>query len=201
MKALILSILQELSPCSSYEIYDYMKSNFFYEKGHYYFDDLSIPKISRFLTQIEKENSNIFKFKCSDGFNFRYGFTKFKYFLPLENRYLRPQGYLKRCMHCGMPIYIEGNRIFHFKYQCSQYKQQNYYKLLRFGKKKAILSHNFIYGVIDDLNSGILRLPYKSKQDNERVASELWLINEKARKIGWIESDRLLSLKADEYIS
>ncbi len=201
LKALILSILQELSPCSSYEIYDYMKSDFFYKKGNLYLDHISIARISRFLVQIEKENKSIFKFICADGFNFRYGYTKFKFYLPLEPRYLKPQGYLKRCMNCGMPIYIEGDRVFHFKYHCSQFQQQDYFKLIKFGKKRAIISHNFVYGVIDDLNTSNLRFPFKNMDNQENILSELWIINETARKLGLIELDKILPLKADEYIS
>ncbi|GAJ17947.1 unnamed protein product, partial [marine sediment metagenome] len=38
-------------------------------------------------------------------------------------------------------------------------------------------------------------------KSNEDILSELWLINERAREKELIESDRLLPLKAEEYIA
>ncbi|MHA1794854.1 MAG: hypothetical protein ACTSUK_01990, partial [Promethearchaeota archaeon] len=96
MKELILSILQEFSPCSSYEIFDYIQSDFFLERGNIFLEEFSIKRISSYLIQIEKENQDIVKFQCSTGYPLRYGYTKFKYYLLEENRYLRTQGYLKR---------------------------------------------------------------------------------------------------------
>ncbi|WP_457556509.1 hypothetical protein [Candidatus Harpocratesius sp.] len=208
MKDLLLSILKEFSPCSSYEIYDYIRSDFFYEKGNICLEDVSIHRISTYLTQIEKERPEIVKFRCKSGFPLRYGYTKFKYFLLDEIRYLRPKGYLKRCMYCGMPMFIEENHIFHFKYKCDQYQHQNMFKLIKFGSKRAIISANFVFGVIDDINQGKFRLPdtfsktlYHEKEKKPSVYSELWMINHKAREIGIIEKDRLLPLKAEEYIA
>ena len=105
-------------------------------------------------------------------------------------------------MFCGMPIYIEDTNVFHFEYNCKKFKSQNYFKLLKLNTFWAIISTDFVYGILDDLQSGIFRLPGKNQdKSNEDIFSELWLINEKARESDLIESDRLLPLKAEEYIA
>jgi len=58
-----------------------------------------------------------------------------------------------------------------------------------------------VYGVIDNLESCKIRLPGKNQnKSNENILSELWLINEKARKRDYIEFDRILPLKVEEYL-
>ncbi len=65
----------------------------------------------------------------------------------------------------------------------------------------AIISRDFIYGVLDNLQSWAIRLPGKNQnKSNEVILSELWLINEKAREMEIIESDRILPLKVEEYL-
>ena len=55
--------------------------------------------------------------------------------------------------------------------------------------------------ILDDLQSGKLRLPGRNQNKLDKdVYSELWLINEMAREKELIESDRLLPLKAEEFI-
>ena len=149
-----------------------------------------------------EKNNKIFKFQCNSGYKVRYGTTKFKYYLLQEPRFLKTQGYLKHCMFCGMPIYINDDKVFHFKYKCNQYQKQEIFKLLKVDNFWAIISRDFIYGVLDDLHSCILRLPgTNQKKDQNTSLSELWLINQKARKEELIESDRLLPLKAEEFIA
>ena len=199
---IIHSILSEIGPCATTEVLEYLRSDLFYQKGNYCEQEWNRSQIKYQLDKISQDNDEIFKFKCSSGFNVRYGYTKFIYYLLEEPRYLKVKGYIKRCMFCGMPIYIEDTNIFHFNYKCKQCQPQNYFKLLKLDSFWAILSQNFVYGILDDLQSCTLRLPGRNKNiSNEEILSELWLINEKARERGFIESDRLLPLKAEEYIA
>ena len=199
---IIQSILSEIGPCAITEILDYLRSDLFYRKGNYYEQEFTRSQIKYQLDKISIENNKIFKFKCSSGFNVRYGSTKFKYYLLEEPRYLKVKGYIKRCMFCGMPIYIEDTNVFHFNYKCKQCQPQNYFKLLKLDSFWAILSQNFVYGILDDLQSCTLRLPGPNRNNsNEEIFSELWVINEKAREMELIEPDRLLPLKAEEHIA
>ena len=196
------SILLEFGPCATTEVVDYLRSNLFYRKGNYSSQEWTRSKINYHLDKISLNNNDFFKFRCNSGFDVRYGQTKFKYYLLEEPRYLKVKGYIKRCMFCGMPIYIEDTNVFHFEYNCKQFKSQNYFKLLKYKTFWAIISTDFVYGILDDLQSGIFRLPGKNQdKSNEDIFSELWLINEKARESDLIESDRLLPLKAEEYIA
>jgi hypothetical protein len=198
---LIESIILEFGPCSTTEILDYLRSDLVFQKGHYSKKEWTRSKIRYQLNKIVKNNPKILKFSCNSGYSVRYGLTKFEYYLLEEPRYLKPEGYLKRCMYCGMPIYINGTRVFHFKYNCKQYHPQNYFNLLKLKDFRAIISRDFIYGILDDLQSCEIRLPANNQITSNKIfLSELWLINEKAREKEIIESDRLLPLKAEEYI-
>ena len=198
---IIQTILLEFGPCAIPEILDYLRSNFFYQKGYYTSIEWSRSKIKYQLKKISKENDEIFKFQSINGYKIRYGTTRFKYYLLMEPRYLRVKGYIKRCMFCGMPIYIFDSKVFHFKYKCKQYQTQNFFKLLKVDFFWAIVSRNYIHGILDDLQSGKLRLPGRNQNKSYKgIHSELWLINKKAREKELIESDRLLPLKAEEYI-
>ncbi len=198
---LISSILLEFGPCSATEILDYLNSNLHFLKGHYTHQEWTQSMIKYQLDKISMKNDKAFKFQSDSGFKIRYGITKFEYYLLQEPRYLKVKGYIKRCMFCGMPIYIKDTEIFHFKYKCKQYIPQNYFKLLKVGIFWAIISVDFVYGVLDNLQSCIIRLPGKNKdKSNETIYTELWLINEKAREMEFIEQDRLLPLKAEEYL-
>jgi len=199
---LIRSILYEFGPCSSAEILDYLRSNLFYQKGHISSQEWTRSKIKYQLDKISHKDDKIFKFQSNSGFKNRYGITKFKFYLLYEPRYLIVKGYLKHCMFCGMPIYIKGTKVFHFKYKCNQYQEQEYFKLIPVKNFWAIISRDFVFGVLDDLHSCALRLPgWNQKKKGENILSELWLINEKARELELIEFDRLLPLNAEEYIA
>lgn len=199
---IIHQILLEFGPCAATEILDYLRSDLFHEKGHYSSQEWTRSKIKYQLNKNFQENNKIFKFQSNSGFKVRFGFTKFKYYLLEEPRYLKIKGYIKRCMYCGMPIYIKETEVFHFKYRCKQYKLQDYFTLLKLDDFWAIISHDFVYGILDDLQSCTLRLPGRNQnKSKQEILSELWLINEKARERGLIESDRLLPLKAEEYIA
>ena len=178
-----------------------MRSNLFYQRGYYSPIEWTRSKIKYQLKKISQTNDKISKFQSNSGFKVRYGATKFKYYLLQEPRYLRVKGYIKRCMFCGMPIYIYDSKVFHFKYKCKQYKTQKYFKLLKVDIFWAIISPNFVHGILDDLQSGKLRLPGRNQNKLYKdVYSELWLINEMAREKELIESDRILPLKAEEFI-
>ncbi len=195
------AILLEFGPLATPEILDYFNSNFFYQKGHYTSIEWNRSKIEYQLKKISQEEEEIFKFQSIDGYKIRYGTTKFKYYLLKEPRYLRVKGYIKRCMFCGMPIYIYDSKVFHFKYKCEQYQAQSFFTLLKLNTFWAIISPNFVHGILDDLQSGNLRLPGRNQNKLYKdYHSELWLINEKAREKELIEPDRLLPLKAEEYI-
>ena len=59
-----------------------------------------------------------------------------------------------------------------------------------------------MYGILDDIHSCKLRLPENNQNKvKDNILSELWLINKKARENEIIESDRILPLKAEEYIT
>ncbi|KKL62392.1 hypothetical protein LCGC14_2185640, partial [marine sediment metagenome] len=89
----------------------------------------------------------------------------------------------------------------HFKYKCRQYTPQKYFKLLKIDTFWAIISRDFVFGVLDNLQSCVIRLPGKNQdKSNEDVLSELWLINEKARETEIIERDRILPLRVEEYL-
>ncbi|MBN1215456.1 MAG: hypothetical protein JXA99_08420 [Candidatus Lokiarchaeota archaeon] len=198
---IIESILIELGPFATIEILDYLRSDFFCQKSYYNRDEWTRSKVRYQLNKISKNNKKIFKFHSSYGYLVRYGYTKFIYYLLEEPRYLKVQGYLKHCMYCGMPIYINDKKVFHFKYKCKQYQPQEYFKLLKINNFWAIISNNFVYGILDDLHSCKLRLPENNQNKaNDNIFSELWLINEVARENEIIESDCILQLKAEECI-
>jgi len=199
---LIESIILEFGPCSTTEILDYLRSDLVFQKGHYSKKEWTRSKIRYQLNKILKNNPKIFKFSCNSGYSVRYGLTKFEYYLLEEPRYLKPEGYLKRCMYCGMPIYINGAKVFHFRYNCKQYHPQNYFTLLTVKDFWAILSRDFIYGILENLQSCEIRLPANNQTDSDDdIISELWLINKKAHEKGIIEFDRFMSLKAEEFIT
>ncbi len=180
---IIQTILLEFGPCATPEILDYLRSDLFYQKGYYPSKEWTRSKIKYQLGKISKKNDKIFKLQSSSGFKVRYGTSKFEYYLLQEPRYLKVEGYIKRCMFCGMPIYIRDTNVFHFKYKCIQYIPQKYFKLLKVDLFWAIISRNFVFGVIDNLQSCRMRLPGKNQnKSNEEILSELWLINEKARE-------------------
>lgn len=202
MSEIIKSIITEYGPCAVNEALDYLKSDFFFQKGNFTPEEWSYRKVQYYLNKMTDNYRDIFKFSCDSGYSVRYGQTKFSYYLLEEPRFLKVKGYLKRCMFCGMPIYINETKVFHFRYNCKQFKPQNYFKLLKIDNFWAIISGDFVYGILDDLQSCQLRLPnyYQNRMYN-MLQSELWLINQKARESQIIESDRLLPLKAEEYIS
>jgi len=199
---IIYSILLEFGPCSSLEMLDFLRSDLYYQKGYISSEEWTHSKIQYQLKKISRNNKDIFKFLCDDGFKIRYGTTKFQYYLLQEPRFLKVKGYLKRCMFCGMPIYINESKVFHFKYKCNQYQEQKYFKLVKIDYFWTIISRDFVYGILDDLKSCSLRLPGKNKsKTKDNFLSELWLINETLREKEIIEFDRLLTLKAEEYIA
>lgn len=199
---IIHSILLEFGPCSSAEILDFMKSDLFYQKGHISSEEWTHSKIQYQLDKISLKDDKIFKFQSNSGYKNRYGLTKFQFYLLYEPRYLKVKGYLKHCMFCGMPIYINGTEVFHFRYKCNQYQEQDYYKLIKVENIWAIISCDFVYGILEDLHSSALRLPgWNQNKSSDNFLSELWLINEKAREKELIEFDRLLPLNAEEYIA
>lgn len=194
-------ILSEFGPCTITEILDYLKSDFFQIKGQFNPEEWTYSKVNYRVNKIVEENPKFFKFECTTGYKFRFGVSKFKYYSLKEQRFLKIKGYLKRCMFCGMPMFIEDERIFHFKYHCTQYEPQDYFKLIKVENFRAIISKDFVHGILDSLNSSELRLPENYKGENANVSTELWLINKKARENKFIESDRLLPLRAEEYIA
>ncbi len=198
---IIQTILLEFGPCATPEIFDYLRSDLFYQKGHYPSQEWTRSKIKYQLDKISQKNEKIFKLFSNSGFKVRYGNSNFEYYLLQEPRYLKVKGYVKRCMFCGMPIYIKDTNVFHFKYNCRQYTPQKYFKLLKIDTFWAIISRDFVYGVLDNLQTCTIRLPGKNQnKSNGGVLSELWLINEKAREKEIIESDRILPLKVEEYL-
>lgn len=201
MKKLLLEILDELSPCSVAEIIDYFNSDLFYIKGNICKEDITVQKIRYELEKLVKKIPQVVKFQCQDGYKVRYGITKFKYYLLSEPRYLRVAGYIKRCMFCGMPMYIEDQKVIHFKHHCPQYQPQNFFQLIKLENFWAIISKAYIHGVMNDLNSAQLRLPDRNESSNALTTSELWLINQKARENHLIERDQILPIKGDEYIA
>jgi hypothetical protein len=199
---IIKSIILEFGPCAVREVLDYICSDLFLQKGYYSPEEWTYSKTLYHMDKVSESDKRIFKFQCDSGYQVRYGSTKFNYYLLEEPRYLKVKGYLKRCMFCGMPIFVQGNNVFHFKYKCKQYKPQDNYKLLKVNDFWSIVSRNYIHGILDDLRSAKLRLLGRNQNSSEsNVASELWLINNKARELELIESDRVLSLYAEEYIA
>ncbi|MHA1151000.1 MAG: hypothetical protein ACTSR8_22490 [Promethearchaeota archaeon] len=199
--SLIYSLLLEFGPCSTTELLDFLNSDLYLHKGLPVCQDFTRSKLRYQLNKFAKNNKEIFKFRCENGFKVRFGTTIFKYYLPYEPRSLKVQGYLKPCIFCGMPIYINQNKVFHFKYKCSQYQEQEYFRLLKLENFWAIISRDFVYGILDNLHSYELRLPGPIKnKTNSNIKSELWLINDEAREREIIEPDRILPVKAEEFI-
>ena len=198
---IIKSILLEFGPCAKIEILDYLRSGLFLKKGHYSPIEWTRSKIQYQLKKISQKDKSIFKFKSKSGFKVRYGTSKFNYYSLKEPRYLRVKGFIKRCMFCGMPMYAYDSGVFHFIYKCIQYKNQKCFKLLNLDTFWAIISPNYVHGILDNLQSGKIRLPGTNQNKSyDEILSELWLINEKAREKEFIEADRLLPIKAEEYI-
>ena len=196
---LINTIITEIGPISSIEILDYLNSDLFYERGNFSSEEWTRSKIQYQMDKLAREKENVYKFTCNSGFKTRYGTTKFNYFLSEEPRFLKVRGYLKRCMYCGIPIYIHDTKIFHFNFKCDQFYPQSYFNLLKVNDFWAIISKDYIYGVLEDFQTCMLRLPgiikLKSKKD---VQSEFWMINLKAKEQELIESDRILLIYAEE---
>ncbi|MBN1800670.1 MAG: hypothetical protein JW891_04145 [Candidatus Lokiarchaeota archaeon] len=198
----LLSILAEFGPCAPIEVLDYLRSNIFCQRNKFSSEEWTQSKIRHKLNNLVESNKIIFKFESKSGFKVRYGLSRFKYYLLQEPRFLRVKGYIKRCMFCGMPIYIEDSNVFHFQYKCKQYTPQEHFKLMKVDTFWVIISRDYVYGILDDLQSSALRLPGKiNNKSSGNSFSELWLINECARKQELIEPDRLLPIKAEEFIA
>jgi hypothetical protein len=118
MSDIIKSILFEFGPVAVNEALDYIRSDIFFQKGNITSEEWTYSKLKYYLDKIANQDRKIFKFSCKTGYPVRYGITKFQYYLLEEPRYLKETGYLKRCMFCGMPIYINGTKVFHFRYDC-----------------------------------------------------------------------------------
>ncbi|MGQ4876207.1 MAG: hypothetical protein ACP6IY_19235 [Promethearchaeia archaeon] len=199
---IIKSILFEMDPCSSAEILDYINSDLFYYRGYNNPKELNLSQITRRLNTISKNSNKIFKFECENGYKNRFGISKYQEYLASEPRYLKVYGYMERCMFCGMPVYVYQNKSHHFKYKCEKYPEQNIFKLIKVESLYAIISQHYVYGVLDDLQSCNLRLPGKNNNKSRKnILSELWLINEFTKENGLIDSEQLLTLKAEEYIT
>ena len=201
MEKFFKSILYDLSPCSIAEIYDYIHSDLFYIRGNISSEDLTMSKIRYELERLVETSPQIFKFHCKSGYKIRYGLTKFRYYLPNEARFLKVKGYIKRCMFCGMPIYIEEDNLFHFKYKCKQYHPQDHFQLVKIQNLWAIISHAFIHGLLDNLHSAVLRLPEGIKNKTPENISEWWLVNKIIQKKGYIEKDKFLPVRGEEFIA
>ena len=104
-------------------------------------------------------------------------------------------------MFCGMPIYVEEENIFHFKYNCKQYIPQDHFKLVKIQNFWVIISHAFIHGLLDNLHTAVLRLPDTFKDKTPEKTSEWWLINKFLRKKGYIKNDKVLTVKGEEFIA
>ncbi len=201
MKNFFKSILYDLSPCSVAEIYDYIHSDLFYIRGNICTEELTMKKIRYELERLVKINTQIFKFQCKSGYRVRYGFTKFKYYISNEARFLKVKGYIKRCMFCGMPIYVEEDHLFHFKYKCNQYHPQDFFQLVKIQDFWVIISHAFIHGILDNLHSAVLRLPEGNKNSKSENTSEWWLINKILRKKVYTKNDKIFFVRGEEYIA
>ncbi|MGQ4876269.1 MAG: hypothetical protein ACP6IY_19580 [Promethearchaeia archaeon] len=199
---IIYSVLLELQPCSSAEILDFINSNLFYYRGYKNPGELTLSQINYYLKKIIRNSAKIFRFECENGYKIRFGLSKYHGYTPSEPRYLKVQGNIEHCMYCGMPIYNHHGKEYHFEYNCDKYDEQSEYKLIKVGKIYAIISRQYIHGILDDLQSCYLRLPGKNGNlTHKNIFSELWVINEHARKNGLIDADQLLTLKAEEFIS
>jgi len=196
---LIHTIIKDIGPISSTELLDYLNSDLFYKKGYFTHEEWTRSKIQYRLDKLTRNFDDIFKFKCKSGLNARYGISKFKTFLSEEFRFLEVKGYLKRCMYCGIPIYIQDEKIFHFKFKCEQFFPQSFFKLLKVDDFWAILSENFIFGILEDFQSCSIRLPgnFKSKAEKD-ILTEFWLINTRAKEQEIINKDQILKIYAEE---
>lgn len=199
-------IITSLSPCAINEILDYIQSDLFHEKGYLIKEDFSESQIRYRVEKLISADKRFFKFYCLNGYEVRYGYTQFHYYLLEEPRYLRPKGYIKRCMYCGMPIFVEDTHIFHFPYHCKQHHPQQKFRLLRMEKSVVIYSDHYIHGIMDGINAGSIRLPanYGSESSSSSslgILSEWWQINELARDQNKISQTDLLYVKAEEYLA
>jgi hypothetical protein len=199
MREQIRKALMEFGPCSVRELHDYLRSDLALKRGLFCSKDTSMELLRAELNALAEENKTIIKFMCKTGTKVRYGITLFPGDRASETRYLVPMGTLQTCVYCALPIFTCENRRFHFPAKCTEYKTQNYFKIFRYKDTRAIISDDFVYGVIDNTEPFTLRLTKEVHLDKaNRVLSELWYINQQACQQQQIPAGRLLPLKTRE---
>ena len=189
----------EFGPCSVRDLYDYLRSDLAHKRGLHVGAEINLDNLRNSLEKLIERDQRIIKFQCKSGTKIRYGFTKYVSILPTEPRFLKVKGRLDRCFRCGQLKFTSESKIFHLPAACPFYKAQNYFKILKINDARVIISENFVYGVIDNLNTPQIRFPgvIFDKTVNDRI-SELWYINNIAHQQEIIIPDRLLPLKVDE---
>jgi len=196
----IKTALMEFGPCSIGELWDYMRSDFYLSRGRKLVE-LNKSQIRYAVEKLVRNEPGIFRLYTLNGTRVRYGFRQFKELSKVEPRYLQVKGDLWRCMKCGMPIYQYGNHMYHFEYPCEECQAQSRFKRIKVnGEFYAIVDGNYVYGVLDNLHLGNLRLPEVYRGDQEDVLSELWAINIHARDAEVVEWDKILCLNAQEIL-
>jgi hypothetical protein len=191
LKAQIRTALGEFGPCTVRDLYDYLRSDLAVTRGLLRSNGLSKNRIYQELNNIIKEDESIVKFQCDDSI-FRFGVTQYPQYLHSEPHFLSLKAKLRTCIDCAQQIMECDDLSFHFPARCDKYEPQHYFKILPLKDVRAIISDDFTYGVMEKNYIFSLRWPKES---------ELWVINELARKLGHIPPSRLLPLKTHESIA
>ncbi len=189
----------EFGPCSVRDLYDYLRSPFALTRGLYCSKNITIDAVRRELNALVSENREIVRYSCHSGTKIRYGVTLLRGFSQSETRFLKPNGVMHTCIYCGLRIFECDGRKFHFPAMCTQNVAQNYFKILKIKDAIAIISDDFVYGIIDDVAPYILRLSKEIHRDiTGQPISELWYINRRAQQKKFVPVGRLLPLKTKE---
>ena len=201
MRENIRRALLEFGPCSVRDLYEYLRSDIAVKRGLCYPKDLTIEGIRREMEGLTEENGMFVKFTCSTGTKIRYGITQIPDYSRTEPRYLVPSGTVHTCIHCALRIFECDGNVLHFPGNCINNHPQDHFKILQFNDMDVIISDNFVYGIIERKTPYTLRLTKEFRHDiTNKMCSELWYINQKARLKNRVPKDRLLPLKALETI-
>nr|MDO8119256.1 hypothetical protein [Candidatus Sigynarchaeota archaeon] len=181
-------------------MYDYLRSDVALQRGLFFSKDATVDTIRKELNLLVEEQDVIVRYACDSGVKYRYGITLYPRYAKSEERYLVPCGSIRTCEECGIPYFTCDNKIYHFPAACDRYVRDGYFTVLKYKEDaRAIISSDYIYGIIEEKKQSTLQLPKELQHGKAKeLVSELWLINQVAREKGYVPKGRVLRLRAKE---
>lgn len=199
MKDQLQKALIDFGPCSVRELYEYLRSDISARRGLQCDKHVTLETVRNNVESLVATNPKYSKFQCTSGTKVRYGFVRVPRFPDAETRHLIPAGVVSTCPACGMQVFEEDGRGFHFPARCDNYVPQSFFKVIHFSQGKAIISDAFVHGIVDNARPYALRLPKEMEASGSTgVISELWHVNDRARAMGFLPPTGLLPLKVRE---